>query len=163
MTEYLYENLVGKPNLGFLENQIGVSLPSAPFQELSYHPDNHWLKIWFSESLSEGDVTTLTGLVSNCLGVTDFLAETGSVFFELFQIDNKRWQKHTRRVNFNGGFPVVPTITVSNASFDGAADIEIINTTQRYFDFRVTATKSANRSRGFNTVEFDWRAETWQA
>ena len=161
MTEYLYESLENKPNLGYLEEKISTSLPDAPFQELSYHRDAKWLKVWFESDLSAEDKTTLDGLVADAQGVTSFRFADGYVFFELFQADNKRWQKHTRRVNFDAFFSSVPTITVSNAYFDGAADIEIINVTQRYFDFRVTATKSANRSRGFNTVEFQWRAE-WQ-
>jgi len=162
MTEYIYESLESKPNLGYLETKIGESLPDAPFQEMSYHPVEHWLKVWFESDLSAGDKTTLDGLVTDALDVADYRSDSGYVFFELFQADNKRWQKHTRRVNFGAYFSSAPTISVSNAYFDGAADIEIINTTRNYFDFRVTATKSANRSRGFNTVEFDWRAE-WLA
>ena len=161
MTEYLYES-IGKPNLGYLESKIATVLPSAPFQELSYHPDANWLKVWFESDLSAGDKTTLDGLVSDSVDVSDFRSDEGYVFFELFQADNKRWQKHTRRVNFSAFFSSAPTISISDASFDGAADIEIISTTQNYFDFRVTATKSASKSRGFNSVEFAWRAE-WQA
>ena len=159
---YMYEDLAEAPSLSMVEVRIGT-LISTPMVDLSYHPDEHWLKIWFSAELSDDDETLVDGIVDESLGVKDFRCDQGSVFFELVHTDKKRWQKHTRRVNYNLPFLKVPTLALSDASFDGAADIEIINQTERYFDFRVTATRSKHASKGFNSVEFDWRAEAWEA
>ena len=159
---YMYENLADTPSLSMVEDRIDALLP-VQTMDISYHPDEHWLKIWFSEELSDDDETLLDGIVSESLGVKDFRCDQGSVFFELVHTDKKRWQKHTRRVNYNLPFLRVPTLAISDASFDGAADIEIINQTERYFDFCVTATRSKHASKGFNSVAFNWKAETWQA
>lgn len=158
--EYFFENLTGIPSVGMLEIRI-AELIGKSLVDISQHPEEHWLKAWFGEELSDDEETILNGIVDDSLGVKNFRIDTGSVFFELQDGDNKRWQKHTRRVNFNIPFQATPTIVVSNAYFDGAADIEIINTTKTYFDFQITSTKAKGKSSGFNSIEFTWEARSW--
>ncbi len=162
--EYAFENLSGEPSIGVLQDSVAHSdMVQSSWVDISYHPEEHWLKIWFAEDLCGSDMQTLLGLVDACLGQGKLLKESGSVYFELVASNGKRWERHRRRVRFQISFAEVPAIVVSNANFDGTANLEILAATNRYFDFRITAGNGAGRVRGLTTVEFDWEAKECQA
>lgn len=160
---YTIENLSGVPNLGMVQTKIADGIPKT-VEDISMHPEELWIKVQFDEELTDTEETLLGQYVDDSIGKTNYRIDSGSVFFELTNANKKnRWLKHSRRVNFSIPFFTVPTVSISNAHFDGSADIEIINIQRGYFDFRVTSTSSKGGLRGFGSVEFDWRAQAWQA
>lgn len=159
--EYQFHNLAQVPSVGMIETLISDQIATT-FIECSYHADERWIKVWFEAELTEDEETNLEQIVNNSEGIKRFRHDFGSVFFELHSDSKKRWQKHRRRINFNVPFFLEPTITVSGAEFDGAADLEIVNTTKAYFDFMITATRSRHKTKGFNSIEFNWEARSWE-
>jgi len=161
---YQYDDLTAAPSLGMLRAYVEESsMAQTSFADISYHPEEKWLKIWFAEALSAEDKLTLDGFVNDSLGVKKFQDETGSVYFELIPTQGKRWERHRRRISFQTAFNSVPAVSVSGANFDGTANLEILDVTERHFDFRVTAVNGRGSVRGLTTVEFDWEAKAWQA
>jgi len=163
---YEYTNLAAVPSQGILADEVAASdMAQKVWEDISYHPEEKWLKIWFEEDLSTEDQSTLSSLVDDCLGVHDFRVERNSVFFEFVQASAQRWERHRRRIRFQTNFSAVPTVTLSNVVFDGTANIEILDVTKEHFDFRVTAVNAHGsvRVRGLIRVEFDWEAKAWQA
>jgi len=162
--EYEFDSLSAAPDMGMLQDEVeNSSMSQTSWEDISFHPGDMWLKIWFAEELSSEDQQTLGGLVDACLGVNRFQKESNSVYFELVPTSGKRWERHRRRVRFQGGFDNVPEVTVSGANFDGTANLEILSVTKKYFDFRVVAVNGRGAVRGLTTVEFDWEAKAWQA
>lgn|GEM_PF-5551905 len=167
--EYSYEDLESAPNQEMLLHSISISkMEQTEVSDISYHSEEHWLKVWFEDPLSDDDKTILDALVSQCLGVVDFQLDTGSEFFELIGRRGSRWEKHRRRVRFDVRFKGEPKISVSNVRFDGVAKFELVQVTERNFDFRVTAvgtssnSKNASLINGLTTIEFDWEAKSWE-
>jgi len=158
--EYLFENLDSAPSVGYLEYKIGTML-GVSYHQCSYHPEQGWLKIWFGQELDEEQQTELAQFVDESVGKKGFRKLSGHAFFE-FQADERRWQKHRFRVVFGQRFLTTPQISFSDAKFDGAADIEVTNVDEGYFDFRVTSTQPKLRAQ-FNSVEFEWEAVAWLA
>ncbi len=167
-TKYQFDDLTGIPNQGMLENSIATSsMAQTVLADISYHPVAHWLVVWFTESLSETDQATLVTLVDACLGVTGFKVDVGSEYFELAGVEGARWRKHKRRVKFSSPFDVVPKLRISNAKFDGAGKLEVMQVTKEKFDFQITAVGSSRKSRGssvkgLTSIEFDWEAKSWE-
>jgi len=162
--EYEFDNLSAVPDMGMLQDGVENSgMSQTSWEDISFHPGDMWLKVWFVEELSSEDQQILGALVDECLGVDRFQKESSSVYFELVSIKNKRWERHRRRVRFQSEFDNVPEVTISGANFDGTANLEILSTTKKHFDFRVTAVNGKGKLRGLTTVEFDWEARAWQA
>jgi len=77
---YTYEDLTDIPSIGMIENRIAESI-STPINDISYHSDEKWLKVWFQDALSHGDKVVLDQIVDDSVGVKSFRNDTGSVFF----------------------------------------------------------------------------------
>lgn len=72
MTMYQYNSLSGIPYQPYIEQEVAASaMTNKDLTEMSYHPEESWLKAWFTGDLSSGDQTIMEGIVSDSLGKTD--------------------------------------------------------------------------------------------
>jgi hypothetical protein len=71
---------------------------------------------------------------------------------------NRGWVDLTNNVQFPFISADIPKkIKFSNVRFDGSGNLRVINITNRFFTFSVSANGGKNK-RGIRTVSFDWEA-----
>ena len=155
-TEYLYGNLSGIPSEAHLFRYVADSvIPNDEF-EVSRNDTETWMKIWMDPELSAENKVILDTCVVNCLDKNKYTIESRSEYYELV-LQLKKWRRHRRRVTFNNVFVMIPTLSISNPVFDGAADLTIVAVTKKYFDFVVVA-RGKRSTDGLTMVSFDWEA-----
>jgi len=64
-------DLISKPPQGRISKRIVAEMTNTNITDISYHPDENWLRIWFEPDLLPADITILDGIVSDCTGMTD--------------------------------------------------------------------------------------------
>lgn len=160
MTLYTYEELDGAPNQGYLEFLVkeDTTFSSKFWIDISYHPEENWLKIWFTEALTAEEKTALDGYVSSCLGVERFLTEEGVECIELNVSKGKGTLTRKHSIRFPSRFVSEPSILISNAEFVGAADMQIVKITNLGFNFTIEVNGSNGVSGDIASVSFDWKA-----
>jgi len=68
--EYVYPDLAKVPCLNYIRAYIAKSeMTDKNMTDISYHVDEHWLKVWFGASLSAADKDLLDGIVADSLGM----------------------------------------------------------------------------------------------
>jgi len=68
-TEYAYEDLAQLACLSYVEIEVPLSaMTNKVIADISLHPEQMWLKVWFDEVLSVEDKTVLDGIVASSLG-----------------------------------------------------------------------------------------------
>jgi len=156
--EYQYTNIEERPALQMILDSVPASsMSNKNLSDISYHPSEKWLKVWFDEALSAEDKARLDNIVSAAVTAgSTWRKEVGSEYFELSPDENKGWVLHGGRVKFNKHFSSVPDVTITAAAGDGTFDLTIRRVTETFFDFSVRAKV---RGRGALTmIEFDWEA-----
>jgi len=158
MTEYQYVSVSQKPALQLILDSVSMSaMSNKNLTDISYHPREEWLKIWFDSDLSVGDKAILDDVVSNAVSVgSSWRKEVGSEYFELSPSENQGWVVHGGRIKFNKVFGSVPKVSILTATGDGTFDLTVSQVTKNYFDFKVRA-KVRGRS-SLSSITFDWEA-----
>jgi len=82
----------------------------------------------------------------------------GSETFELGITSNRRWIRYKRKINFSQKFKTVPTVTISDVSYDGFANLRVVHVTKRNFVVQIIAV-GRSRSKGLTSVDFNWAAD----
>lgn len=68
-TEYKYEDLTAIPNQAYIDTYLVTSaMTNKNMVDISFNPEEMWLKVWFDLELSAEDKTIFDGIVSDSLG-----------------------------------------------------------------------------------------------
>jgi len=150
--------LTAKPNQGYLEFLHGRSaiVGGLTWSDISYHPHEAWLKIWYDQDLTPEQEAEIESLVATAQTTEKFKVETGAEYFE-HSVGNTKWNRYKTRVKFRDGFSSVPTIEIFNAEFDGLADMEIVSVNTKGFNFLIESNQPPAKV-GLNSMSFEWRA-----
>ncbi len=152
--------LPGKPDQGYLKflHDRSSVMAGLSWIDISYHPGENWIKIWYGEELTGAQEAELEALVSACQISSKFKLQEGEEYFE-HKAGNKRGSKHRSRVKFRSAFASEPTIEIFNAELTGLANMELVKTTLNGFNFLVEANGS-RKGDAITTMQFQWRAWT---
>ena len=155
MFKYIFNNLDTYPKQGrifYLLNKSTVI--DKKIADISYHNDEHWLKIWFDEELTPEEETELNEIVFNNYPETRKFELATGVEYKEFAVIGK-WKKHQLNVVFTKPFTNIPNITVSNALFVNVSDMTITNIDVNGFNYMVKSTVNKNQT-DIASVQFDW-------
>ncbi len=68
-TEYYYGDLAQAVCLSYIEQKLPLTaMANKVVADISFNPEESWLKVWFDEALSPADKTIFDGLVADSLG-----------------------------------------------------------------------------------------------
>ncbi len=115
-------DIPARPDQGYLKflhdrsNVVG----SLTWTDISYHPGEAWLKIWYAEDLTVEQEIEIENLVTQSQIQGKFHLQTGEEFYEHQAANNGRWNRRAARVKFGSGFSAPPTIEIADAAFDTA-------------------------------------------
>lgn len=152
--------IVKKPDIGylkFLHDRTSV-LDGLVWTDISYHPHEAWLKIWYGEALTEAQETAIESIVETCQISSKFKVQYGEAYFE-HKAGNKIGSVHRSRVKFRDAFPSEPTIEILNAEFTGLANLQVVKVDGGGFNFLVDANGS-KKGDSVTTMQFEWKAWT---
>lgn len=150
-TLYQYDDL-DTPSQGYID--VMVRRGGYPvLDDISYHPDQRWLKLWFAEPLSSEQETGMVQIVLDAATKGPrFKAQQGYQYQELYA-SNNGWTTHRVMVSFGRGFSTIPTVEIDPPSTSAATDMQVLEIAQDYFVVGMRAKGRKNIS-----VEFTWEA-----
>jgi len=151
-------DLSAKPDMGYLKflHDRTSQLVGLVWTDISFHPLEEWLKIWYDETLTAEQETALRAIVVTCQIDRKFKVQSGEEYYE-HKAGNKRGSKHRGRVKFRSLFSSQPTLEIFNAEFNGLANMEIVKTDVDGFNFLIEANGS-KKGESITTMQFEWRA-----
>ena len=155
------DGLPGNPDQGYLKflHDRSVIVGSLTWTDISHHPGEAWIKIWYDEVLTAEQETEIEALVLQSQIQNKFHLQTGEEFFEHLGANNRRWKSRSARVKFGTGFNSEPNVEITDAAFDGIANMQVVSVTGKGFNFSAEA--SAGRGvPGITAMAFNWKAWT---
>ena len=156
---YTFENLEKVPDQQRIKFALERSeLSFDTIQDISFHPYEKWLKVWFENELTQDQELFLQDVVDESISSGVFELVSGNEYFELITGDG-RWKRVIHKVKFGYSFASIPVVEISNAVFDGATNMNIIGVTNTSFIFSVQSTREKGRN-GVVSIQFDWIAHT---
>jgi len=148
---YLYEfgGLDAVPNQGYVE----VETERAGFpaiENISFHPSERWLKIWFATELSEALQTSLEGIVATAQTKGPRFKRTSGYSYQELYANSNGWTEHRVCVQFGFRFAEIPKVAISNSEMSNATDIQVIDVREDHFMISMRAKGRSGISVGFN-------------
>lgn len=151
--------LTGTPDQGYLKflHDRSSVMAGLVWTDISFHPLEEWLKIWYGEDLTPEQEAELESLVDACQTTRKFKVQTGEEYFE-YNSGNKKGSKHRAQVRFLSPFQEDPELELFEADFVGLTNLEIVKIDKNGFNFLIEASSSSKKSDDFTSVQFEWRA-----
>ena len=155
------DGLPGNPDQGYLKflHDRSVIVGSLTWTDISHHPGKAWIKIWYAEDLTTEQETEIEALVLQSQIEGKFHLQTGEEFYEHQSTNNSRWNRRASRVKFGTGFNSEPNLEITNAEFDGLANMQVVAVTGKGFNFSIEA-NSGRGVPGITAIAFEWKAWT---
>lgn len=83
-TAYEYLNLTEIPCQPYIEQYVAASaMLNTNLVDISYHPEEKWLKVWFDPELDASDKTMLDGIVADSKGKTKIIKRREVIMSEI--------------------------------------------------------------------------------
>ena len=95
MPMYEYSGITQKPNQGYCVKKIASDITVA-LDDISYHPEQQWLRLWFPDDLTAEQKITLDNIVNASVGLSDEKTwrhvenEEGNYVFQKY-VDGTGW------------------------------------------------------------------------
>ncbi len=160
MNWYMFSNLTGAPSQGYLQflAERAPELNGKRWTDISFHPDERWLKVEYADGLTLDEQTAFEALIPQSCIDNKFILQEGEEYFE-FEVDAKRWKKNGKRTRFQSAFRMPPHLEIYEADFKGRANLQVVDVSETGFHFFI-GSSGARRSSGVQTVHYKWKAWT---
>jgi len=150
-TLYQYDD-VGAPSQGYID--VMLSRGSFPaMTDISYNPEERWLKLWFSEELSSSQEAAVSQIVVDSQSQPPHFAVQSGYYYNEVYSDSNGWTTHQACITFQRQFVELPTVAIDPPKTSGAADIKVIDAQKTHFLVSMRV-----KGRRHVSVEFNWEA-----